>query len=88
VGYAWAPTTGFTWRTNNWYGGTSGTQITGVGDVTSNPLLVNAGGWSATDYKLTSTSPVKTAGTTNSSVTTDYWGTARTASYSIGAHEY
>jgi hypothetical protein len=88
VGYAWAPTTGFTWRTNNWYGGTSGTQITGVGDVTSDPQLVSAGGWSATDYKLTSTSPLKTAGTTESAVTIDHWGTARSASYSIGAHEY
>ncbi|HEY0156150.1 MAG TPA: right-handed parallel beta-helix repeat-containing protein [Thermoanaerobaculia bacterium] len=88
VGYAWAPTVGFTWRTNSWYGGTSGTQITGVGDVTSDPLLVNAGGWNAADYKLSSTSPLKTAGTTESAVTIDHWGTARTASYSIGAHEY
>jgi hypothetical protein len=88
VGYAWAPTVGITWRTNNWYGGTSGTQISGVGDVTSNPLLVNAGGWNATDYKLTSTSPLKTAGTTESAVTIDHFGTTRTASYSIGAHEY
>jgi hypothetical protein len=88
VGYAWAPTVGITWRTNNWYGGTSGTQISGVGDVTSNPLLVNAGGWNAADYKLSSTSPLKTAGTTESAVTADHFGTARSASYSIGAHEY
>lgn len=88
VGYAWAPTVGITWRTNNWYGGTSGTQISGVGDVTSNPLLVNAGGWDADDYKLTSTSPLKTAGTTESAVTKDHFGNNRTASYSIGAHEY
>ena len=63
-------------------------QISGVGDVTSDPLLVNAGGWNATDYKLTSTSPLKTAGTTESAVTADHFGTARSASYSIGAHEY
>jgi hypothetical protein len=87
VRYARAPTVGITWRTNNWYGGTSGTEISGVGDVLADPLLVNAGGWSATDYKLGSTSTLKTAGTTNS-VTTDFWGTSRTASYSIGAHEY
>jgi hypothetical protein len=88
VGYAWAPTSGFTWRTNSWYGGSSGTQITGTGDVTSNPNLVNPGGWNAVDYKLGSTSPLKTAGTTESAVTKDHWGTTRTASYSIGAHEY
>jgi hypothetical protein len=88
VGYAWAPTVGITWRTNNWFGGTANTQISGVGDVTSDPLLVNAGGWDADDYKLTSTSPLKTAGTTESAVTADHFGTTRTASYSIGAHEY
>jgi hypothetical protein len=49
VGYAWAPTVGITWRTNNWYGGTSGTHISGVSDVLANPLLVNAGGWDADD---------------------------------------
>lgn len=88
VGYAWAPTAGITWRTNNWYGGTSGTQITGVGDVTSDPQLVDAGGWDAEDYKLTSSSPLRTAGTTESAVTKDHFGNTRTASYSIGAHEY
>jgi hypothetical protein len=88
VGYAWAPTSGFTWKTNAWYGGTSGTQISGTGDVTSNPNLVNPGGWNATDYQLGSTSPLKTAGTTESAVTTDHFGNSRTTSYSIGAHEY
>jgi len=87
VRYARAPTVGITWRTNNWYNGTSGTQITGVGDVTSNPLLSNAGGWSASDYQLTSTSPLVSAGTTNAA-TKDYWGTTRSGSWSIGAHEY
>jgi hypothetical protein len=79
---------GITYRTNAWYGGASGTSRTGTGDVTSNPLLVNAGGGSDTDYKLSSTSPCKTAGTTETAVAKDYWGTTRTASYSIGAHEY
>jgi hypothetical protein len=88
VGYAWAPTSGFTWRTNSWYGGSSGTHISGTGDVTSNPNLVNPGGWDAIDYKLGSTSPLKTAGTTESAVTIDHFGTSRSASYSIGAHEY
>ncbi|HEX8254084.1 MAG TPA: right-handed parallel beta-helix repeat-containing protein [Thermoanaerobaculia bacterium] len=88
VGYAWAPTTGITWRTNNWYGGTANTHISGVGDVLADPLLVNAGGWNATDYKLSASSTLKTAGTTESAVTKDHFGTTRTASYSIGAHEY
>ncbi|HEX8407705.1 MAG TPA: right-handed parallel beta-helix repeat-containing protein [Thermoanaerobaculia bacterium] len=87
VRYARAPTVGITWRTNNWYNGTSNTHVAGTGDVMADPLLVAAGGWSATDYKLSSTSTLKTAGTTNAA-TTDHWGTARTASYSIGAHEY
>lgn len=87
VRYARAPTVGITWRTNNWHGGTSGTEIAGTNDVMGDPLLVSAGGWSATDYKLSATSTLKTAGTANA-VTTDYWGTARTSSYSIGAHEY
>lgn len=88
VRYARAPTVGITWRTNNWYNGTSGTEISGAGDVTSNPLLVNAGGWSASDYKLTILSPLVSAGTTNTAVPKDYWATTRTTSYSIGAHEY
>jgi len=88
IAYADAPSTGITYRTNCWYGGTSGTSKSGVGDVTTSPLLVNAGGGNDTDYKLSSTSPCKTAGTTETAVAKDYWGTTRTASYSIGAHEY
>ena len=89
IRYARAPTVGITWKTNNWYGGMSGTEISGVGDVLANPLLVNAGGWSASDYKLTSTSPVKASGTTESTVVNDHFtSNVRTAPYSIGAHEY
>ncbi|HEX9984019.1 MAG TPA: right-handed parallel beta-helix repeat-containing protein [Thermoanaerobaculia bacterium] len=85
---AWAPTNGITYAYNNWYGGNANTHMSGTGDVLSNPLFVNAGGSDADDYKLTSTSPCRNTGTTVSAVTTDYWGTARSATYDIGAHEY
>jgi Right handed beta helix region len=85
-----APSAGITWRNNDWYGGVSGHTFPGSGDITSDPLLVNpSNGGGPTDYKLQSTSPCINAGYTESAVTHDYWGTARTSgSYDIGAHEY
>lgn len=84
--YTWVPSAGITWTTNAWYDGTSwGNQDA---TVTTNPNFASAGGTTAASYYLQSTSPCKTAGTTLSYVTDDYWGTSRTSSYSIGAHEY
>ncbi|MBV8515793.1 MAG: right-handed parallel beta-helix repeat-containing protein [Acidobacteria bacterium] len=85
-----APSAGITWRTNDWYGGLSGHTFPGTGDITSDPQLVNpSNGGGPTDYKLQSTSPCRNIGTTESLVTHDYWGTARSSgSYDIGAHEY
>jgi len=88
VGYAWAPTTGFTWRTNNWYGGRADTEIDGTNDVLQDPKLVYPGGVTPADYKLKDDSPLRTTGTTESGVSKDYFGTTRTSSYSIGAHEH
>jgi parallel beta-helix repeat protein len=79
--------TGVTFRTNAWYGGTPPANVQHAGDVLLDPKLVNPGGYAATDYKLQTGSPCIGAGTANS-VTTDYWGTARTSPWSIGAHEY
>lgn len=82
---------GFTFQYNTWYGGgDSSTIISGSGDVTTDPKLVNPGGGSSTDYQLQSTSPCINTGTTVSAVTTDYWGTGRPrgTAYDMGVHEY
>ncbi len=86
--YAYATSTNITYGYNNWYNGTANTHKSGPSDVLANPLLVNAGTDTKTDYKLTSTSPCINAGTTITAVTTDYWGTSRSSTYDIGAHEY
>ncbi|HEX8153967.1 MAG TPA: right-handed parallel beta-helix repeat-containing protein [Thermoanaerobaculia bacterium] len=87
--YAWAPATGITYLTNNWYGGNANTHKAGTNDVMSDPLLVSAGGGDINDYKLTSTSPCINAGTTlSTAVPADYWQTARSGVYDIGLHEY
>jgi archaellum component FlaG (FlaF/FlaG flagellin family) len=86
--YAYATSANITYGYNNWYNGTANTHKSGPGDVLANPLLVNAGTDTKTDYKLTSTSPCINAGTAITAVTTDYWGTARGTVYDIGAHEY
>jgi parallel beta-helix repeat protein len=90
VNYAWAPATNISYGTNAWYGGNSGTSKSGTGDVTSSPLFANASGWTADDFKITSSSPCKNAGATISVVSGDYFlpGTARSGTYDIGAHEY
>jgi len=86
--YAYATSTSITYGYNDWYNGNSGTQKSGGGDLLSNPLLVNPGTGTKTDYKLTSTSPCINTGTYHSAVTTDYWGTTRGSVHDIGAHEY
>lgn len=88
LNYSYATSTAITYLTNCWYGGNANTQKSGTGDVLSNPLFVNASGSDAVDFKLTSTSPCINAGTTASAVTTDYWGTSRSGTFDIGAHEY
>lgn len=87
-----ANTSGITYQYNTWYGGGDpNTIISGAGDITSDPKLVNPGGGSSTDYKLQSTSPCINAGTSISAVTTDYWGTTRAgrgSALDMGVHEY
>ncbi|HEY0159188.1 MAG TPA: right-handed parallel beta-helix repeat-containing protein [Thermoanaerobaculia bacterium] len=86
--YSYATSANITYGYNNWYNGNANTHKSGPGDVLSNPLLVNPGSGTKTDYKLTSTSPCINSGTYHSAVTTDYWGTTRGSVHDIGAHEY
>jgi parallel beta-helix repeat protein len=78
---------GTTFKNNAWYGGIAGVAA-GLGDVLLNPGFVNAGGYSAADYKLNATSPLIGRGADTTVVTTDYFGVARTSAYDIGAQEY
>jgi chitodextrinase len=78
---------GITYRNNNWYGGSPGSAA-GSGDIVGNPQFVRAGGTAAADYRLTSAAPVIEKGLTVSGLSVDYWGTTRTISYDIGAHEF
>jgi hypothetical protein len=75
-----------TYRNNNWYGGPAGSAA-GSGDVIANPMLANAGGTRAVDYKLTTGSPNVQKGISVTGVANDYFGTARPALFDIGAHQ-
>jgi len=79
-------TNGITYRSNLWYGGNAGSAA-GAGDITANPMLANAGGTTAADYKLQSNSPALAVGTILSAVTNDYFGVARFGTFDIGAHQ-
>lgn len=78
-----------TWGYNCWYNNTSGTlngKAAGTGDVTDNPLFVNAAGG---DFRLTAASPCRDAGV-DVGLTTDYDERAvpNGSAPEIGAHEY
>jgi parallel beta-helix repeat protein len=77
---------GVTYRNNNWYGGPAGSAA-GAGDVIANPMLANAGGTRAIDYKLTTGSPNLQKGISVTGVSSDYFGAARPALFDIGAHQ-
>ena len=74
------------YRNNLWYGGTSGAAA-GTGDLIGNPLFVNPGGHTANDYRVKTLSPAIHTAVDLGAVTVDFWGTARTPSFDIGAHE-
>ena len=78
---------GTTFRANNWYGGNAGAAA-GAGDVLADPRLVNAGGRTAADYKLTDLSPDLQTGVDLATITADYFGTPRAARFDIGAHQF
>jgi hypothetical protein len=77
---------GTLFRSNNWYGGNANAAA-GTGDVIGNPLLVNAGGLTANDYRLQALSPAIHTALDASDVSRDFWGSARTPTFDIGAHE-
>jgi parallel beta-helix repeat protein len=76
---------GVSYDHNLWYGGDAGTAE-GSGDVVGNPLFVNAGGFSAADYKLQPLSPAVHSASA-SAAADDYFGAVRTAAADMGAHE-
>jgi chitodextrinase len=79
---------GLTFRNNSWYGGNASTAAS-LTDVVGDPRFVNAGGLTAADYKLTSTSPLVQHGSALTGVvTTDYFGTLRPTATDIGASQY
>lgn len=78
--------TGVTYRHNLWYGGNAGAAA-GVGDVIGNPLFVNLNGLTAADFKVQPLSPAIHAGYDATPAVTDHFGSQRTASFDIGAHE-
>jgi parallel beta-helix repeat protein len=77
---------GSTFRANNWYGGTAG-SASGTGDVIADPRLVNPGGRTAADYKLTAASPDLQSGIDLPAITSDFFGAVRAARFDIGAHQ-
>ncbi|HEX8172607.1 MAG TPA: right-handed parallel beta-helix repeat-containing protein [Thermoanaerobaculia bacterium] len=79
---------GVTYRNNNWYGVASGSAA-GTGDVVGNPAFVNAGGFSASDYKITLASAAIGRGFDASSiVSVDHFGITRITPFDIGAHQF
>ncbi|HEX2060722.1 MAG TPA: right-handed parallel beta-helix repeat-containing protein [Thermoanaerobaculia bacterium] len=76
---------GVTFRSNLWYGSAAGAAL-GEGDIIGNPLFVNAGGYKASDYRLTALSPAQHRAIATPAAT-DYFGNTRTLAYDLGAHE-
>ncbi|HYH08633.1 MAG TPA: right-handed parallel beta-helix repeat-containing protein [Thermoanaerobaculia bacterium] len=79
--------TGLTFTSNNWFGGSLVSLVSGLGDIIGNPLFVNAGGRRPEDYKLLPLSAAVHTGTPVAKVTHDYFGNARSVSVDMGAHE-
>ncbi len=72
---------------NAWFGRLP-SRFHGPGDVLADPLLVGPlGRFELQNYKISNTSPVRTAGAAIEPVTTDLWNARRTIPYSIGASE-
>ncbi|HVS33086.1 MAG TPA: right-handed parallel beta-helix repeat-containing protein [Thermoanaerobaculia bacterium] len=75
-----------TYRNNLWYGGSAGAAA-GTGDIIADPLFLHPGGVRAEDYRLTHLSPAIHKALDLGEVRTDFWGSTRTPTYDIGAHE-
>jgi hypothetical protein len=81
---------------NHWFGNDISAAIRrGTNPSSGAPFFVNAGGLSATDYRLQTSSPLKTGAANNSTwflapfqrSTVDYFGGTLTSPFSKGAHE-
>jgi parallel beta-helix repeat protein len=83
-----SPTTGFTYRNNNWSSHPGSPVYNSTYDELGDPQFALAGGSNAEDYKLTPTSPGKDQGRPLTYVTKDYWLKTRSGTWDIGAHEY
>jgi parallel beta-helix repeat protein len=84
---SYGSTAGWAFNYNNWYGGSVSSGFSGAKDVRANPALINPWSYNPNGFKFAATSPDATAGATLSANLVDFWGTARTAPYSIGAYE-
>lgn len=74
------------YRTNLWFGGSAGAAA-GTGDIIADPRFANPGGFRSADYRLNDLSPAIHTALALAEVTTDFWGSARTPTTDIGAHE-
>jgi parallel beta-helix repeat protein len=78
---------GVSYRNNVWYG--APVTIAAVTDILADPRFVNAGGFQADDYKLTSLSPAINKGLDLSTIVRDdFFGAARPSTFDIGAHQF
>jgi parallel beta-helix repeat protein len=78
---------GIAYKNNVWYG--APVAIASAADVLADPKFVNAGGFKATDYKLTNLSPALKVGVDLSQVVKkDFFGAPRVAAFDIGAHQF
>lgn len=75
------------YQNNLWYGGTAGAAAS-LSDIIGDPRVVNPGGRAASDYRLTAVSPAIASGAGMNSVSADFWGTPRAATFDIGAHQF
>lgn len=80
-------TTGVSFRSNLWWGGSRNTRAAGSGDVLADPQFTDPGGSDAEDYRLRPASPARDKARRVSPVTTDYFGNRRGSTPDLGAHE-
>lgn len=82
-----ATNSGITFRNNTWFGGSVPAKGAGAGDRNVNPKLKNIAGITPADFRLKARSQLINSGANISNVVTDYFGTRRSGTFDIGAHE-
>ncbi|HYO76002.1 MAG TPA: right-handed parallel beta-helix repeat-containing protein, partial [Thermoanaerobaculia bacterium] len=78
---------GVAFQNNLWYGAAPTGLAVGAGDIYADPMLVNPGTFNAADYKLKAISPAVHTALDATPATTDFFGSKRTPSNDLGAHE-